>query len=82
VRYACQQVYPAPQELSGLELKRWRKTNWFAPNQLRHNRATEIRAELGLEAASAALGHSSQQITLTYAEKNEQLAQKSARLSG
>jgi integrase len=82
VRYACQQVYPAPQELSGLELKRWRKTNWFAPNQTRHNRATEIRAELGLEAASAALGHSSQQITLTYAEKNEQLAQKSARLSG
>ena len=82
VRQACSRAFPEPEGLNGRELKLWRKAHWFAPNQLRHNRATEIRAELGLEAASAALGHSSQQITLTYAEKNEQLAQKSARLSG
>jgi integrase len=84
VRQACCKVFPEPEELegNGPALKRWRKANWFAPNQLRHNRATEIRAELGLEAASAVLGHSSQVITLIYAEKNEQLAKKSARLSG
>jgi integrase len=82
VKYACEQAYPTPEDLTGRERLLWRKSNWFAPNQLRHNRATEIRSQLGLEAASAALGHSSQQITLTYAEKNEQLARQSAKLSG
>jgi integrase len=82
VKYACEQCYPTPEGLSGRDRLLWRKSNWFAPNQLRHNRATEIRAEMGLEAASAVLGHSSQQITLTYAEKNQELARQSAKLSG
>lgn len=82
IRQVCSKIFPEPEGLEGRDLMLWRKANWFAPNQLRHNRATEIRAELGLEAASAALGHSSQQITLTYAEKNEALARQSAKLSG
>ncbi len=82
VRYACEQVYPTPKDLEGRERLLWRKANWFAPNQLRHNRATEIRAQQGLEAASAVLGHSGLQITEVYAEKNEQLARQVAQLTG
>lgn len=82
VRYGCEKVFPTPKELAGRDRLLWRKANWFAPNQLRHNRATEIRDQEGLEAASAILGHSSQVITLTYAEKSERLAVESARKSG
>jgi integrase len=42
--------------------------HWF-PNQLRHTRATDIRKKFGLEYASAVLGHSNLEITLTYAEQ-------------
>jgi integrase len=38
------------------------------PNQLRHNKATEIRREAGLDAARVVLGHRSPKITETYAE--------------
>jgi integrase len=40
----------------------------WAPNQLRHAKATEIRREAGLDAARVVLGHRSPQITETYAE--------------
>lgn len=46
----------------------------WAPNQLRHSRATEIRKKFGLEAAQVVLGHASADITQTYAERNESLA--------
>ncbi len=42
--------------------------HWF-PNQLRHTRATDVRKEFGLDYASAVLGHSNLEITLTYAEQ-------------
>jgi integrase len=38
------------------------------PHQLRHNAATQIRREAGLDAARAVLGHRSPQITEVYAE--------------
>lgn len=38
------------------------------PNQLRHNAATRLRKEFGLDAARAILGHSSLDMTETYAE--------------
>jgi integrase len=40
----------------------------WQPNQLRHSKATEIRREIGLDAARAVLGHRSPTITETYAE--------------
>jgi integrase len=42
----------------------------WTPLQLRHARATEIRAKFGLEAAQAVLGHSRPDTTLIYAEKD------------
>jgi integrase len=52
------------------------------PHQLRHARATEIRRELGLEAAQVCLGHSQLAVTELYAEKNERLAATVAKQMG
>lgn len=48
----------APEGTKGKELTAWRKEHRWAPNRLRHSRATEIRERYGLEAAQAVLGHS------------------------
>jgi integrase len=40
----------------------------WAPNQLRHTRATELRKEYGLDTARAVLGHTSHTVTEVYAE--------------
>ena len=61
-----------PEEL--VEVKAWRKLHRWAPNMLRHNFATKVRKELGLEAAQVVLGHARADTTQIYAEKNEQLA--------
>lgn len=42
---------------------------WF-PNQLRHTRATEIRAQFDLEAAQIVLGHEKADVTQIYAERD------------
>ena len=53
-------------------IPRWR------PNRLRHSFATLARREMGIEAASAGLGHAGLKITEVYAEKNLLLAAKLA----
>jgi integrase len=45
-------------------------TPWH-PNQLRHNAATRLRREFGLDAARAVLGHTSPAVTEVYAELDE-----------
>jgi len=52
------------------------------PHQLRHNCGTQVRAEFGLEAAQAILGHRSLAATQIYAEKNKEIAQKIAATIG
>jgi integrase len=42
----------------------------WAPNQLRHNAATRLRREFGLDVAKAVLGHSSVMPTQVYAEQD------------
>jgi integrase len=46
----------------------------WAPNQLRHNAATKIRREFGLDVAKAVLGHSSIMPTQIYAEQDQAAA--------
>ena len=53
----------------------WRKEHCWAPNQLRHLRATEIRGQFGLEASQTVLGHSSADTTQLYAERDYTLAE-------
>jgi integrase len=43
----------------------------WAPNQLRHNAATRLRREFGLDVARAVLGHSSPVVTEVYAELDQ-----------
>jgi len=52
----------------------WQKAHRWHPHQLRHNAATELRKEFGIEAARIILGHRSAAITEVYAEKDEQQA--------
>jgi integrase len=79
---ACDRAFPHP-ELSALkksqlsekqraDLRKWQADHQWAPNQLRHTAATEIRREFGLEAAQIALGHSQAYVTQVYAERDMQ----------
>lgn len=56
----------------------WRAENVWHPNQLRHAAATKVRAEFGLEAAGAVLGHAGLEVTQVYAEKSEKTAERIA----
>jgi integrase len=48
---------------------------WF-PNQLRHNRLTEIRKQFGLEASRVCGGHREVGVTQIYAEQDRELARQ------
>ena len=56
------------------EVVAWRRSHHWHPHQLRHNAATNIRAEFGIEAARLILGNSSIPMAELYAEANEQKA--------
>ncbi len=88
----CDVAFPHP-ELSAVkesqlsdkqraELRQWQDDHRWAPNQLRHTAATEIRREFGLEAAQIALGHSQANITQVYAERDMQKGIEVARRIG
>ena len=47
---------------------------YWAPNRLRHTRATEVRRMYGLEAAQVILGHAKADVTQVYAERDSALA--------
>lgn len=49
--------------------------SWF-PNQLRHNAATRLRKEHGLEAAQVVLGHRTANVTQVYAERDHSKARE------
>lgn len=48
------------------------------PNQLRHTAGTQIRKQLGLEAAQVLLGHAKADVTQVYAERDLELAREIA----
>jgi integrase len=50
------------------EFAAWKTANSWAPNQLRHAKATELRLKAGIEAARVVLGHRSPKTTEVYAE--------------
>lgn len=53
------------------ELAAWRREHRWHPHQLRHNAATELRREFGLDAARVILGHRSPAVTEVYAELDQ-----------
>ena len=54
----------------------------WAPNQLRHLYATEVRAKYGLEAAQIMLGHANADVTQIYAERDRERARQIAKEIG
>jgi len=84
INYGCERAFPWPKHAGrGLdqltpeeraELKAWRKAHHWHPHQLRHNAATNLRKEFGIEAARLILGHKSVTVTEIYAELDRQKA--------
>lgn len=80
IAYACDRAFthpvlattPAKQlsEPQRLELAEWKKQHRWSPNRLRHNAATFLRKQFGIEAARVVLGHSSAAVTEIYAEQD------------
>jgi len=54
----------------------------WSPNRLRHTKATELRAQFGIESAQVTLGHSTPNTTLIYAEAQFDKARDIARRTG
>jgi integrase len=69
-------------DVDRVEVKAWRRTHHWHPNQIRHTVATRVRREYGLEAAQVLLGHAKADVTQIYAEKNQTLAAEVAALVG
>ncbi|OHB51208.1 MAG: hypothetical protein A2Y10_08795 [Planctomycetes bacterium GWF2_41_51] len=63
-----------PKGMSDEEFKTWKPPQHWHPHQLRHNAATFLRKEFGLETARVILGHRSAAITEVYAELDQQKA--------
>lgn len=65
---ACRRAFPPPADLPENRLHEWRRAHHWSPNQLRHNAATSLRKQFGIEAARLVLGHASADVTEIYAE--------------
>jgi site-specific recombinase XerD len=63
-------------------LRNWQSSHRWAPNQLRHSAATDIRKRYGAEAAQVVLGHSKLSTTEVYAERDYAKAETVAREVG
>lgn len=68
VARGCRKAFPPPVGLSATARSEWIAAHHWAPNQLRHNAATFLRKQFGIEAARVVLGHSSAATTEIYAE--------------
>jgi integrase len=58
------------------ELRCWRKAHRWHPHQLRHNAATVLRKEYGIEMAKIVLGHATLSATQVYAERDLEKARE------
>jgi integrase len=56
------------------QLRAWRIDHRWHPHQLRHNAATHLRKEFGIEVARIILGHRSASVTEIYAELDDEKA--------
>ena len=81
IAYACAKAWPLPADASA-DRKAWRREHSWHPHQLRHNYATTMRRERGIETASVMLGHRSIDVTEIYAEQDRGKALEVARRMG
>jgi integrase len=65
------------------ELKNWRRSHRWHPHQLRHNAATRLRHEFGIDIAQTILGHRlGSAVTEIYAAANVKRAREAIRETG
>lgn|GEM_PF-2378651 len=74
IRNACAKAFPPGSELDRPALLEWNRKHAWAPNQLRHSMATNVRKSHGIEAAQVLLGHSEIGVTQIYAEADREKA--------
>ncbi len=79
---ACELAFPVPDDATDEEAPVWRKAHHWHPHQIRHRCATDVRKQLGLEAAQVWLGHTRADVTQIYAERNLSVARELARKIG
>lgn len=76
IKYALIKAFPVPPGLTPPQAAQWRREHHWHPHQLRHNAATQLRKEFGIDAAQTILGHKNLVVTQVYAEKDEEAAVK------
>jgi integrase len=78
IHRACDLAFPVPADATAKEIKTWKSDHRWAPNQLRHSLATEVRKRFGLEGAQVVLGHANADVTQVYAERDRAAASRIA----
>lgn len=89
--YACRRVWPCPPDVASAgpeavalwkrnkkAMSQWHAEHRWHPHQLRHNAATSLRKQFGLDVAAIMLGHARCDVTQIYAEKNHEAAMQIA----
>lgn len=74
IRNACAKAFPPGKQLEREAILAWNRNHAWAPNQLRHSMATNVRKQYGIEAAQVLLGHSEIGVTQIYAEADRSKA--------
>ena len=74
IERSCARAFPVPKCLRPELTTEWRKAHTFTPHRLRHNAATELRQQFGLEVARAVLGHRTIAAAQIYAEVDTRTA--------
>ncbi|TWU27392.1 site-specific integrase [Bythopirellula polymerisocia] len=82
IQRACDRAFPSAEGMKSEDLANWQSSHRWAPIQLRHSAATEIRKKFGLEAAQIVLGHSKADVTQIYAERDVTKGLQVAQLIG
>ena len=70
--YAAAKAFPLAKDASVQEREDWKSKYKWSTNQLRHNAATRVRKQYGVEGAQVILGHSRISTTQVYAEINSE----------
>lgn len=74
IKYACRRAFPLPPDMTAEESKAWHAKHHWHPHQLRHNAATRLRRQFGLDVVQVVLGHKTLEVTQVYAERNAEAA--------
>jgi integrase len=82
IKYACQRAFPVPDGLDETTLRSWRRSHSWHPHQLRHNAATRLRRDFGLDVAQVVLGHKTLAVTQVYAERDVESARRAIGAAG